>query len=94
MDIDEWKQAAKRRLLSGKMTDQEWESVLSALLHVSEGEGIDEFDDVIYGDWNNRTQSPAAATLDRQPEIMKQENLDANAHRTDRREWGESLADR
>lgn len=47
MEISEWKRLAKERILSGKMTEVEWESVLSALLHVSEYEGLEEFDEAV-----------------------------------------------
>ena len=47
MDIGEWKEYARDRLESGEMSDAEWDSVLKALLFVSEGDGIELFDDAI-----------------------------------------------
>jgi hypothetical protein len=52
MDISEYKSLAKKRLLSGQMTDVEWGIVLDALLHESEGDGLDEFDDAIVAEWD------------------------------------------
>lgn len=52
MDIGEWKRLARSRLESGTMNDAEWESVCSALLVVSEGEGIELFDEAINEEWN------------------------------------------
>lgn len=66
MDIEEWKAAAKRRIVSGEMTDAEWDGVLSALLVASEGSGIDHFDDVIYDEWNKAHPEPPGRTSDQE----------------------------
>lgn len=47
MDTDDWQRLARKRLESGQMTEEEWQSVTSALLIVSESEGIELFDDEI-----------------------------------------------
>jgi len=52
MDIGDWKRLARSRIESGTMSKAEWESVCSALLVVSEGEGIELFDDAINEEWN------------------------------------------
>lgn len=52
MDIGDWKRMARSRIESGTMSEAEWDSVCAALLIVSEGEGIELFDDGIIDAWN------------------------------------------
>jgi hypothetical protein len=54
MTVKEWKAMAKARLLSDLMPEEEWDSVLDALLRESEGSGIEIFDDVIQVQWDRQ----------------------------------------
>lgn len=49
MTIKDWMAAARARIVSGKMTESEWEAVLYSLLYASEDEdrGLGDFDDAI-----------------------------------------------
>jgi len=45
MNINEYKDEARRRIESGKMTPEEWEEITNAILMASENEGLPHFDE-------------------------------------------------
>lgn len=54
MNIKEYKNEARKRIESGKMSPEEWEEITNAILMASENEGLPHFDEHVDVDRNAR----------------------------------------